>query len=161
MMSGNPDIVWLCLLAGILLQLTYMVLPFEPWDWARYLGAAMAIALTLAFSYEKTQAIKPADGLFFCGLFIAFFAFLFQPRILPRLGEGAVLMWTLVLLYVLLELGVWRAATPYIVTAAVAVTFVLRMMRELPYVLKLAVYAWFLAAVVALGILQFRGSDFS
>jgi hypothetical protein len=160
-MSGNPDVVWLCLLAGMLLQLTYMVLPFEPRDWARYLGAALVIGLTLAFSYEKSHAIKPAEGLFFCGLFAFVFAFIFQARILPRLGEGLVLTWSLVLLYVLLELGVWRAATPYIVAGSVAAALALMALRDLRYLLKLAVYAWFLVTIVALGILQFRGSDFS
>jgi hypothetical protein len=41
------------------------------------------------------------------------------------------------------------------------VILLLIVQHVLPYVLKVAVYAWFLLVVVVMGVLQFRSSDFS
>ena len=161
-MSGTPSSVWLCLVGGMLLQLTYMILPFQRWDWARYLGSAALPVFMIAKADTNHAAIGVEDGLVMCGMFTLMFALLFQERLLPRLGEGVILMWTAVLLCLIVELGDWQSGAAYsTLVVGVAVILLLIVQRALPYVLKVAVYAWFLLVVVVMGVLQFRSSDFS
>lgn len=154
--------MWLALVGGMFLQLTYMVLPMQRWDWARYLGSAAVPLFVLAKADNDHTVITPSDGLLLCGLFTFMFTLLFQSRLLPRLAEGAILMWTAVLLCITVELGTWKSTTTYLVLAAsIAVVALLVVKQTLPYVLKLGVYVWFLLAVVAIGVLQFHRSDLS
>lgn len=161
-MSGDSSFMWLSLVGGMLLQLTYMILPLQRWDWARYLGSAAAPLFVLAKANNDHAVISPSDGLFLCGLFTFMFTLLFQSRLLPRLGEGAILMWTAVLLCVTVEIGAWESVTTYLVLGVgIAVLGLLMTRQILPYLLKLGVYVWFLLAVVAIGVLQFHRSDLS
>ena len=161
-MSGNSTVMWLSLLGGMLLQLTYMILPLQRWDWARYLGSAAMPIFVLAKASNDHAAISASDGLFLCGMFTFMFTLLFQSRLLPRLGEGAILIWTAVLLCVTVELGAWHSPGTYLVLGGgVAVLGILIARHTLPYVVKLATYAWFLLAVVIIGVLQFHRSDLS
>jgi hypothetical protein len=160
-MNGDLNLVWVCLIGGMLLQLTYMILPLERWDWARYLGAAALPLIQIAWM-NNNRAPSDAQGLLLCGVFTFMFALIFQQRLLPRLGEGLILMWTAVLLCVIVELGAWHSAATYLgLCMGTVVLLLLIMPITLSYVLKLAIYALFLVAVVAMGALQFRGSDFS
>jgi hypothetical protein len=161
-MSGDPTWVWACLVGGMLLQLSYMVLPFQRWDWARYLLCVTVIVALIAKLHLDHTRIDAIHGLAGCGLFTALFALLFQERLLPRLGEGMVLMWTTVFLCVIVELSGWQSATFYwLLGPGLLAAAVLFVPGVLPNVLKLVVYAWFLLVVVAMGVLQFRASDFS
>lgn len=161
-MSGNPSILWLALVLGMLLQLTYMILPFQRWDWARFLAAALLPLLILAKGDNDHTPVNASDGLLLCGMFTFAFAIAFQSRLLPRLAEGAILMWTAVLLCVVIELGAWHSAAAYLALGAgVTVLALLIAQHTLAYILKLAVYAWFLLAVVMMGVLQFHSADFS
>lgn len=162
-MSGDSNIVWACLVMGMLLQLTYMVLPLQPWDFARYLGSAIMPIYVLASRTKFGHAtVDATDGLFVCGTFTFIFAFVFQSRLLPRLGEGAILMWTTVLLCVMVEIDGWYSAiTCLFLVTGIAVLIALVAQRNIPYVAKLGVYAWFLFVVIVMSVLQFRGSDFS
>jgi hypothetical protein len=146
----------------MLLQLTYMVLPLQRWDWARYLGAGAVPLFVIAKASNDNVVTTPQDALELCGVFTFLFAFIFQQRILPRLGEGTIVMWTVVLLCVLVELEGWHSLTTYLAVGAGLVVLVLLVARAtLPYVLKLGLYAWYLLMVVVMGVLQFRKSDFS
>lgn len=159
-MNGSPNVVWMCVTVGILLQLMYMVLPLQPWDWARFLGAAVLPCVLLA-SNDKS-AVAPNDALMLYGIFTFAFALIFQKRILPSLGEGTILMWTTVLICVIIELYTWRSIWSYAgLAVGSCVLCLLIVPRALPYVLKIVVYAWFLMTVVAMGVLQFRQSDFA
>jgi hypothetical protein len=89
-MSGSPSSVWLCLVGGMLLQLTYMILPFQRWDWARYPGSAALPVFMIAKADNDHAAIGVEEGLLLCGMFTLMFALLFQERLLPRLGEGVI-----------------------------------------------------------------------
>jgi hypothetical protein len=161
-MSGNSQIAWTCLFGGILLQLTYMVLPLQRWDWARYLGAAALPLFVIAKASNDNVVTTPQDAIQLCGVFTLAFALIFQRRLLPRLGEGSLLMWTAVLLCVIVEMGVWNSTATYVgLGAGFVVIALLVVQRNLPYALKVAVYGWFLLAVVAMGVLQFRRSDYS
>jgi len=160
-MTGDSNIVWLCLIGGMLLQLTFMIVPFQEWDWLRYLGAAVFPLFVVAKSSNDHARITAFEGLLLCGVFTLVFALLFQSRLLPRLREGAILMWTALLLCVLFELGAWHPATYLLLGVGLLVLAVELAQRTLPYLGKLAVYAWFLVAVVVMGVLQFRGSDLS
>ncbi len=144
------------------LQLSYMVLPFQRWDWARYLGSAAIPLIVLVQTDTDNKVVSGEDGLLLCGLFTFMFAMLFQERLLPRLGEGAILMWSAILLWVTVEVGAWESSATYVCLGIGAIVLLLLMApRALPYLLKLGIYAWFLLAVVAIGVLQFAGSDLS
>jgi hypothetical protein len=146
----------------MLLQLTYMIVPFRRWDWARYLGCAALTALIFVSLKRDHPVISAGDGLVLCGAFTFAFALAFQNRLLPRLNEGVVLIWTTVLICVTVELNAWHSAKTYLVLCAGLPACALVIVRhKLPYALKIALYAWFLIAVVAMGVLQFRGSDLS
>ena len=160
-MSGDPNIVWICLIAGILLQLAYMARPFEQWDGLRFLGSLLLPTVMLSHRILHSELPTPDEGLFACGAFVMMFAFLFEGRLLPTLREGVILMWTLVFVYVLLEAGVWRPAMPYLVGLAGAAILAMLLMPRLSYVPKIGMYAWFLFTIVFVGVLQFRRSDFS
>ena len=168
-MSGSPSSVWLCLVGGMLLQLTYMILPLQRGDWARYLGSAALPLFMIGKADHDHVTIGVVEGLLLCGMFTLMFALLFQERLLPRLGEGVILMWTTVLLCMVVELGDWQSGATALKTTVSHLTLgvgftvivLLVVQRVLPYALKLAVYAWFLLVVVVMGVLQFRSSDFS
>jgi hypothetical protein len=146
----------------MLLQLTYMVLPLRRWDWARYLGSAALPIIVIAKTDSDHGILTADDGLFFCGIFTFGFTLLFQARLLPRLGEGMILMWTAVLLCVIVEMGAWGSAASYLALAiGVIAVAVLIFQQSVPYFEKILVYAWFLLAVVIIAALQFRRSDFS
>jgi hypothetical protein len=161
-MSGDSNAVWFCLVGGILLQLTYMILPFQRWDWARYLGSAILPVYMLVRADYDHHPVDVEAGLIMCGFFAGAFALFFQKRLLPRLGEGSILMWTAVLMCVISEFGAWRSAETYwVLGVGLAVIALLVSPLTLSYPIKLAIYAWFLAVVVTMGVLQFRASDFT
>src|SRR5579862_1846539 len=136
-MSGNPNLAWTCLTLGMLLQLSYMILPLQRWDWARYLGAA-ACALMWRIRFGNAD---PLDSLALCGVFTCAFAFIFQRRLLPILREGTILLWTTVLICVVIEALGWHSITTYIcLLLASSVIVILIIPQALPYGLKVGVY---------------------
>ncbi len=158
-MNGDPNVAWLALITGMLLQLTVMILPVRRWDWARYLGCAALPVLVFVTEHEKHAEIDASFGLVFCGMFTLTFALVFQERLLPRLSEVTVLTWTTVLLCVVVEVAPWQFSTYLILCAGVAACALVIVRQKLPSALKVGVYAAFLLGVVAMGALQFRGSD--
>jgi hypothetical protein len=160
--SIHSKVVWACLVGGMLLQLTHMILPLRRWDWARYLGSAALPLFAIGKSHQPHPLAHPDDALFFCGMFTLGFAFFFQDRLLPRLGEGVILMWTTVLLCLIAELAAWHSPAAYaVLTIGMVVLGLLIPVRTLSKLLKILVYGWFLLAVVILGVLQFHRSDLS
>jgi|SRR5665213_821500 len=150
-MSGNSQIAWACLVAGMLLQLTYMIVPLQRWDWARFLGAGALPLFALVKASNDNLVATPRDGLELCGIFTFAFALIFQQRLLPRLGEGIILTWTAVFLCVIVEFGAWQSQATYLgLGAGLVGACPAGCPARFSYVLKLGVYAWFLLVVVVL-----------
>jgi hypothetical protein len=162
-MSGDPIVVWICLLGGMLLQLIYMIAPFQRWDWARFLGsAALPMAVVAKQQIVDHEELSSVEGLVFCGMFTLYFALMFQERLLPRLGEGVILMWSAVLVCVIVELRDWQSPQWFPVLAVGFFVGALTIVQDtLSRVVKLVVYAWFLFTIVLMAVLQFDSSDFS
>ncbi len=159
-MSGNPHVVWLCLVLGMLLQLAYLVLPVDREDRTGLIIAALLGLALLGYAYSQKDPFEPVNGLLSCGMFTFGIALGFQNKLLPRLGEGAILVWTVVFVAVLLELGGWRSPwTALGLVLGVTVIGLNVLLPRPPFALKVLIYGWFLLTVVGIGVLQFRGTD--
>jgi hypothetical protein len=161
-MSGNPQVVWLCLVGGMLLQLAYLILPLERGDRP---GLVVAGLLGVAlFVYTQTQGhpFNPIEGLIACGVFTFGIALGFQNKLLPRLSEGSILTWTVVFMAVLAGAGLGHSLWVYLgLLTGLLVILLTFFLPAPPFGLRVLVYGWFLLTVVGLGILQFRGADFA
>lgn len=149
------------MVAGVLLQVWRMLRPTgkDAWTLCGCLAGALLLGL-MPFKHEHAYSIG-LHVLAVCGWFVVALACFFRDRLLPRLHEGAVLVWNATFAYGLGAAYGWEAwPVRCLLVLDALVTLALLARLRLAYAAKLAVYIWFLFVAVALAWIQFRFADF-
>jgi hypothetical protein len=156
-MTLTPLGVSLLLLAGAGLQFLAMIAPLRSADawWA--LVAILLTAIGAAFFFLRDGIPWEAGSLWAGGTVLMTLAVLTRDRILPRLEEGSVLVWTALLLISLYYVaGMQSFVTIGAAVFALGITVELLRPHRMRFAIKLAIYIWCLFAVVVFTGLQIR-----
>jgi hypothetical protein len=156
-MTLSPVEISVLLLTGAWLQFLSMIAPVHRSDLWWSLAFALLTAGSALVLVLKDQI--PWEGaLLGCGgVWLLLGVVLLRDRILPRLEEGAVIVWTALLLVALHEVSGVRSAF-FITVAAVAFVGIVVLLRpaKLGFATKLIMYAWCLLAAAVFTGLQIR-----
>ncbi len=157
----------LAMIAGMLLQIG-LSLDRDIWKEAK--GLVLMLGLILVFAgafgflpWNGETAYSPArHGMFACVVFLFFAVAAVRDRLLPRVQEGMVLIWTCIFVYaVVVAFGPSHRIAIAAMLAAFVMTVVLVLPLSMSLVEKFVVYAWFLVVVTAIAALQLRFADFA
>jgi hypothetical protein len=159
-MDAGTVYTLLAIVAGMLLEITVLLRHLDSKD-IKWLAVTFITTGALGFVPLKHEsAYSPArHAMIACGLFVWFVAWILRDRVLPRIQEGTVLIWTCIFVYAVAS--AFGPAHP-ITIAAMAIALVMAIVLVLPmsFAGKLIAYAWFLVMVTAIAALEFRFADF-
>src|SRR5262249_15609190 len=141
----------LAMIAGMLLQIV-LSLDRDAWkDVKGGLGLMLGLILVFAAAFgfvpwNGETVYSPArHGMFACGVFLFFAVAAVRDRLLPRVQEGMVLIWTCIFVYaIVVAFGPGHRIAIAAMLASLVMTVVLVLPLSMSLVEKFVVYAWFL-----------------
>jgi len=153
----TPLGISLLLLAGAGLQFLAMIAPVRKSDLWWALVLILLSGMFATFGHYR-DGIPWEDSALAAGGLMLILAITFsRDRILPRLEEGNVLVWTALLLISLYYVtGIGSIIAIVATVGALIITLVLLVPRRMGFATKLAIYAWCLLAIAVFTGLQIR-----
>jgi hypothetical protein len=156
-MTLTPVAVSLLLLTGAGLQFLAMIAPLRSADLWWSLVAILLTAIGAAFLFLRDGIPWEGGSLAAGGIVLMMLATFSRDRILPRVEEGSVLVWTALLLISLYHVaGIDSFVTIGATVVALGITVELLRPHRMGFAMKLGIYAWCLLAVVVFTGLQIR-----
>ena len=160
---GGIALIALLWAVGIAVGCWRMLGRFEKGD-GLYFSICLLISLGLLLpgKGEDTSAYAPSIHMPQAyGVFIFMFAMLFRDRIAALIDERVILVWTLLALYVGVELFGPTHPLFFVFACVAALVIVLAACPwSFPQWLRIAMYIWFMFCASMIGILQIRAADF-
>lgn len=156
-MTLTPLGILLLLLTGAGLQFLAMIAPVRKPDLWWALVVILISGMFAAFLHYRDDIPWEASSLMAGGLMLILAITFSRDRILPRLEEGNVLVWTALLLIALYYVaGIQSTLTIAAAVGALGITVTLLRPHRMGFAMKLTIYAWCLLAIAVFTSLQIR-----
>jgi hypothetical protein len=153
----TPLGISLLLLTGAGLQFLAMIAPVRKSDLWGALVVILVSGMFAAFLHYKDDIAWEASALMAGGLMLILAITFSRDRILPRLEEGNVLVWTALLLISLYYVaGIQSTITIAATVGALGITVALLRPHRMGFAMKLTIYVWCLLAIAVFAGLQIR-----